>query len=92
MVSISPTTNLLPLELFEFVSSIVSLLQAETIDQIQGSGRPFVVLVLLVRPEDELCDGARVAGTSGPNDPCFVGEAIEEFLADLARHSRQSAQ
>ena len=40
-----------------------------------GTGRPFVVLVLLVCPEDELCDGVRASGTSGPNVPCFVGRS-----------------
>ena len=49
----SPTTNRLPLELLELASGIVNSFQKEAIDQIQGPGRPFVVLVLLVCPKHE---------------------------------------
>ena len=91
-VSISPVTNLLPLELLELVSSIVDSIQAEAIDQIQRCGRPFVVLVLLVRPEDELHDDGCIDGTAGPDVPCLVGEASEVSLTDLTRHSWQPSQ
>ena len=82
----------LPLELLEFACRVGNPFEAKAIDQVKRRGGPFVVLMLLVRPEDQLCDGPSVPGTTGLNVTCLIAEAIQEFLAYQACHSRQPTQ
>ena len=82
----------LSLELLKLTSRVANLFQAKTINQIKRTGRPFVILVLLIRPEDEPYDGVCFPSMAGSNVSCLVGETIEEFLADLAYRSWQTSQ
>ena len=79
----------LPLELFELAARLANPFQAQAVDQIQGPRCPFVLLMLLVRPEDELRNGGGVTSTVGPNIPSLARKAVEEFLADHAGRSGQ---
>lgn len=60
-------TRMSTIELFELVSRTGKTGQTDAIDQIKGTGCPFVVLVLLVGTEDELRDREHVRVTISSN-------------------------
>ena len=74
----------LSFKLIEVAPCVADPLQTQVIDEVQRAAGPFVVLVLLVRSEDELRDSERIPGTMGLDIFRLLGEAIEESLADQA--------
>ena len=80
----------LALKLRHFVPRFVYALQAQLIDEIERGLRPFVSLMLLVRAEDQMRDGARVTHPGRLDAIGFFAESRQELLADNARHARKA--
>ena len=78
-----PATEALPFELAEVLSRLDGTFEAESVNEIERAGRPLVVLVLLIRPEDELSESVSVH-TARLSVRTTLGDAIKQLIAHAA--------